>query len=83
MDRYIGKLLDNRYQIHQLIGLGGMANVYKAYDKIQNRYVAIKILKDEYLDNEDFLRRFKNESKAIAALEHPNIVKIFDMSFHG
>ena len=83
MDRYIGKLLDNRYQIHQLIGLGGMANVYKAYDKTQNRYVAIKILKDEYLDNEDFLRRFKNESKAIAALEHPNIVKIFDMSFHG
>lgn len=83
MDKYIGKLLDNRYQIHQLIGLGGMANVYKAYDKTQNRYVAIKILKDEYLDNEDFLRRFKNESKAIAALEHPNIVKIFDMSFHG
>ena len=47
MDKYIGKLLDNRYQIQQLIGLGGMANVYKAYDKIQERYVAIKILKDE------------------------------------
>lgn len=82
MDKYIGKLLDNRYQIQQLIGLGGMANVYKAYDKHQERYVAIKILKDEYIDNEDFLRRFKNESKAIAALAHDNIVTIFDMSFN-
>ncbi|MBP0979259.1 MAG: serine/threonine protein kinase, partial [Oscillospiraceae bacterium] len=81
MDKYIGKLLDSRYQIQQLIGLGGMANVYKAFDKKQERFVAIKILKDEYVDNEDFLRRFKNESKAIAALSHENIVNIFDMSF--
>ena len=83
MDKYIGKLLDQRYQIQQIIGLGGMANVYRAYDKIQDRYVAIKILKDEYLDNEEFLRRFKNESKAIAALSHPNIVQIYDMNFHN
>lgn len=82
MDKYIGKILDRRYQILQLIGLGGMANVYKAYDKNQEIFIAIKILKDEYVDNEDFLRRFKNESKAIAALSHPNIVKIFDMSFN-
>ena len=81
MDRYIGRLLDGRYQIQQLIGLGGMANVYKAYDKKQEIFVAIKILRDEYVDNEDFLRRFKNESKAIAALSHDNIVDIFDMSF--
>ena len=82
MDRYIGKMLDNRYQIQQLIGLGGMANVYKAYDKEKERFVAIKILKDEYIGNEDFLRRFKNESKAIAALAHDNIVTIYDMSFN-
>ncbi len=82
MDKYIGKLLDQRYQIQQLVGLGGMANVYKAYDRVQERYVAIKILKEEYIENEDFLRRFKNESKAIAALAHPNIVQIFDMSFN-
>ncbi len=81
VDKYIGKVLDNRYQIQQLIGIGGMANVYKAYDSVDERYVAIKILKDEYVDNQDFLRRFKNECKAIAALTHANIVTIFDMSF--
>lgn len=81
MDKYIGKRLDGRYEIKELIGVGGMAYVYKAYDSIDDRTVAVKILKDEFLANEEFTRRFKNESKAIAILSHPNIVKVFDVSF--
>ena len=74
MDNYCGKRLDGRYEIREIIGVGGMAVVYKAYDNIDDRIVAVKILKDEYLTNADFRRRFKNESKAIAVLSHPNIV---------
>ena len=80
MDKYIGKRLGGRYDIKELIGVGGMANVYKATDIIEDKIVAVKILKDEYLSNDEFLRRFRNESKAIAVLSHPNIVKIFDVS---
>ena len=81
MDKYIGKRLDGRYEIIEIIGVGGMAYVYKAYDNIDDRIVAVKILKDEYLANDEFTRRFKNESKAIAILSHPNIVKVYDVSF--
>lgn len=81
MDNYVGKRLDGRYEIHEIIGVGGMAVVYKAFDNIDRKVVAVKILKDEYLADEDFKRRFKNESKAIAVLSHPNIVKVLDVSF--
>ena len=81
MDKYIGKKLDGRYEIRELIGVGGMAMVYKAHDSIDDRIVAIKILKEEFASNEEFRRRFKNESKAIAILSHPNIVKVYDVSF--
>lgn len=81
MDKYIGKKLDGRYEILELIGFGGMAVVFKAYDLLENRHVAVKILKDEYLHNEEFRRRFRNESKAIAMLSHPNIVRVFDVNF--
>lgn len=81
MDKYIGKKLEGRYEILELIGFGGMAVVFKAYDILEQRYVAVKILKDEYLQNEDFKRRFRNESKAIALLSHPNIVRIYDVNF--
>ncbi len=81
MDKLIGKRLDGRYEFSELIGIGGMANVYKAFDIVNKCDVAIKILKDEYLGNEDFVRRFRNESKAIASLSHPNIVRIFDVNF--
>ena len=81
MDNYCGKRLDGRYEIKEIIGVGGMAVVYKAYDNIDDRIVAIKILKQELLENEEFRRRFKNESKAIAVLSHPNIVKVYDVSF--
>ncbi len=81
MENFCGKRLDGRYEIREIIGVGGMAVVYKAYDNIDDRIVAIKILKDEFLTNEDFKRRFKNESKAIAVLSHPNIVRVFNVSF--
>lgn len=81
MDKYVGKRLDGRYEIREIIGVGGMAVVYKAYDAIEERIVAIKILKEEFVSNEEFVRRFKNESKAIAVLSHPNIVKVYDVSF--
>ena len=81
MDNYIGKRLDGRYEIQEVIGVGGMAVVYKAYDNIDDRIVAVKILKEEYLASEEFRRRFKNESKAIAVLSHPNIVKVYDVSY--
>lgn len=81
MENYCGKRLDGRYEIREIIGVGGMAVVYKAYDNIDDRIVAVKILKEELLSNEEFRRRFKNESKAIAVLSHPNIVKVFDVSF--
>ena len=81
MDNYIGKKLDGRYEILELIGSGGMANVYKANDRLENRTVAVKILRDEFLDNEELVRRFKNESKAIGLLSHPNIVKVYDVNF--
>jgi len=81
MDRFVGKRLDGRYEIQEIIGVGGMAVVYKAYDNLENRTVAVKILKEEFTSNDEFLRRFKNESKAIAMLSHPNIVKVHDVSF--
>lgn len=81
MDKFVGKRLDGRYEIQEIIGVGGMAVVYKAHDNVENRTVAIKILKEEFVSNEEFIRRFKNESKAIAVLSHPNIVKVYDVSF--
>lgn len=81
MDNYVGKRLDGRYEIQEIIGVGGMSVVYKAYDNIDDRIVAVKILKEEFLNNEDFKRRFKNESKAIALLSHENIVKVYDVNF--
>ncbi len=80
MDKYIGRLLDNRYEILEMIGSGGMAVVYKARCHRLNRLVAIKILKDDYLEDEDFRRRFHAESQAVAMLSHPNIVSVYDVS---
>ena len=81
MDKYIGKRLDGRYEIQEIIGVGGMAVVYKAYDRQENRTVSVKILRDEFAGNEEFMRRFRNESRAVSMLSHPNIVKVYDMSF--
>ena len=81
MDKNIGKKLDGRFEILRLIGTGGMADVYKAHDILEDKIVAVKILKKEFAENEEFLRRFRNESRAIAVLSHPNIVKVIDVSF--
>lgn len=81
MDRFLGKRLDGRYEIQEIIGIGGMAVVYKAYDVQENRIVAVKILKEEFGTSSEFLRRFQNESKVIAVLSHPNVVKVYDVSF--
>ncbi|MBE6934494.1 MAG: Stk1 family PASTA domain-containing Ser/Thr kinase [Ruminococcaceae bacterium] len=80
MDRYIGRLLDNRYEILEVLGTGGMAVVYKARCHKLNRLVAIKILKAEYSKDEEFRRRFHAESQAVAMLSHPNIVSVYDVS---
>lgn len=80
MDQYIGRLLDNRYELLDIIGSGGMAVVYKARDLRLNRLVAVKILKDEHLEDEDFVRRFHAESETVANLSHPNIVSVYDVS---
>lgn len=80
MDQYIGKMLDDRYEILELLGSGGMANVYKARCHRLNRLVAIKILKSDLADNADFRRRFHDESQAVAQLSHANIVSVYDVS---
>jgi len=80
MDQYIGRLLDNRYEILEVIGTGGMAVVYKARCHRLNRLVAIKILKDEFALDEEFRRRFHAEGEAVAMLSHPNIVQVYDVS---
>ena len=80
MDNLIGRKLDGRYLIESLLGVGGMANVYKGRDVRTGNAIAVKVLKEEFLDNEELVRRFKNESKAISILDHPNIVKVYDVS---
>lgn len=80
MDKYLGKLLDNRYEILQLIGTGGMAKVYKARCHRLNRLVAVKILKEEFAKDDEFRNRFHGESQAVAMLSHPNIVAVYDVS---
>ncbi|UOO36873.1 Stk1 family PASTA domain-containing Ser/Thr kinase [Oscillospiraceae bacterium CM] len=82
-DRYIGQILDNRYEILEKIGTGGMAVVYKARCHRLNRLVAVKILKEELSDDADFRRRFHTESQAVAMLSHPNIVAVYDVSRSG
>lgn len=83
MEKYIGKVLNDRYMITEVIGVGGMAYVFKAFDKVCNRVVAVKILKDEFMSDAQFRRRFTNESKAITMLSHNNIVDVYDVSLEG
>ena len=79
-DKYIGRLLDGRYEILEVIGTGGMAVVYKARCHRLNRLVAVKILKDDYIQDEEFRRRFRAEGEAVGMLSHPNIVSVYDVS---
>ena len=79
-ERYVGLVFDNRYKIERIIGIGGMAVVYKAIDLLMRRVVAVKMLKDEVAADEQSVKRFINESKSVAMLSHPNIVNIYDVS---
>ena len=83
MDKLIGKVLDGRYTIREIIGTGGMSVVYKAEDSLEDRYVAVKVLKEEFVNEPKFRRRFLNESRAIAMLSHDNIVDVVDVNFEG
>ena len=74
-----GTILGDRYEVIELIGTGGMANVYKAVDRKLNREIAIKVLKDEYSSNKNFVSKFKAEAQAAAGLMHPNIVNVYDV----
>lgn len=78
-----GKLIGNRYEILEKIGNGGMATVYKAQDQILKRYVAVKVLRDEFTTDEEFIRRFNTEAQSAASLTHPNIVSIYDVGNEG
>ncbi len=75
----IGKVLGDRYEIIEEVGVGGMAKVYKALDTVLNRYVAVKVLKNEYMEDQDFLRKFAMEAQSAASLTHANIVSVFDV----
>ncbi|MGM9638331.1 MAG: Stk1 family PASTA domain-containing Ser/Thr kinase [Butyricicoccaceae bacterium] len=83
MDKLIGKMLDNRYEVLEVIGTGGMSVVYKAKCHRLNRYVALKVMKEEFAKDEEFRRRFFEESQAVAMLSHPNIVNVYDVSRSG
>lgn len=79
-EKYVGVVFDNRYKIEKIVGIGGMAVVYKAHDLLMRRVVAVKMLRDEIAADEQSVKRFINESKAVAMLSHPNIVNIYDVS---
>ncbi len=83
MKNLVGSVLNERYSIIEIVGIGGMAVVYKAVDNLENRFVAVKILKDEFVKDERFRRRFLNESRAVAMLSHKNIVDVYDVNFEG
>ncbi len=83
MDKFIGTILDNRYELLEVIGVGGTAVVYKAKCHRLNRYVAVKIMKEEYAQDEEFRRKFHDEAQAVAMLSHPNIVNVYDVSRSG
>ncbi len=81
LDNFVNRVINDRYEIKEIIGVGGMSRVYKAYDRVDDRIVAVKILKDEYLASVEHRTRFKNESRAISLLNHPNVVKVYDVCF--
>ncbi|ATW24692.1 Stk1 family PASTA domain-containing Ser/Thr kinase [Candidatus Formimonas warabiya] len=79
----IGKLFGNRYEVKEKLGAGGMSIVYKGLDTLLNRMVTIKVLREQYASDEDFVRRFRREAQSVASLSHINIVSIFDVGFEG
>src|SRR5437764_1668037 len=74
----VGETIDERYELEELVGTGGMSSVYRAHDTLLERYVALKVLHDQYMADDDFVERFKREARAVAQLSHPNIVTVID-----
>ena len=80
-ERYVGQVFDNRYRLLKTLGVGGMSVVFEAYDLLEKRTVALKMLRDDIASDAQQVKRFVNESRAVAMLSHPNIVKIYNISF--
>ena len=79
----VGEVLSDRYELEELVGTGGMSSVYRAHDRLLDRKVALKVLHEQYADDEDYVERFRREARAVAALSHPNIVTVIDRGEHG
>src|SRR5947208_15525081 len=74
----VGETIDERYELEELVGTGGMSSVYRAHDTLLERYVALKVLHDQYMADDDFVERFRREARSVAQLSHPNIVTVID-----
>ena len=79
----VGEVLSDRYELEELVGTGGMSSVYRAHDRLLDRKVALKVLHEQYADDEEYVERFRREARAVAALSHPNIVTVIDRGEHG
>src|SRR3979409_827137 len=79
----VGELIAERYELEELVGTGGMSSVYRAHDRLLDRKVALKVLHEQYTDDEEYVERFRREARAVAALSHPNIVTVIDRGEHG
>src|SRR6476659_8701846 len=79
----VGEVLSDRYELEELVGTGGMSSVYRAHDRLLDRKVALKVLHEQYTDDEEYVERFRREARAVAALSHPNIVTVIDRGEHG
>src|SRR4051795_3409367 len=78
----VGEVLSDRYELEELVGTGGMSSVYRAHDRLLDRQVALKVLHQQYTEDEDYVERFRREARAVAALSHPNIVTVIDRGEH-
>ena len=78
----VGEVLSDRYELEELVGTGGMSSVYRAHDRLLDRKVALKVLHEQYTDDEEYVERFRREARAVAALSHPNIVTVIDRGEH-
>src|SRR5436309_7698576 len=79
----VGEVLADRYELEELVGTGGMSSVFRAHDRLLDRKVALKILHQQYTDDEEYVERFRHEARSVAALSHPNIVTVIDRGEHG
>src|SRR5437764_10631970 len=79
----VGDVLSDRYELEELVGTGGMSSVFRAHDRLLDRKVALKILHQQYTDDDEYVERFRHEARAVAALSHPNIVTVIDRGEHG